>query len=81
MLVMGAARMTNPVLGTIDGDVVRLNQPTSLPAGCRVEMQIQPLKREERARAKVGQTTGSDFRVPDEALAPLTADELREWGL
>ena len=73
--------MINPILGTIDGDVVRLDEPTSLPAGCRVEVQIQLVQPSNRRRAKVGETTGPGFQVPDEALAPLTADELREWGL
>ncbi|HUG70787.1 MAG TPA: hypothetical protein VMM76_23765, partial [Pirellulaceae bacterium] len=69
------------ILGTIDGNVLRLDEPTSLPAGCRVEVQIQPLEQSKRTRAKVGETTGPSFQVPDEAWAPLTADELREWGL
>ena len=73
--------MTNQILGTIDGNVVHLDKPTSLPAGCRVELKIQPLEQSKRPRAKVGETTGPAFRVPDEALKPLTADELREWGL
>ena len=81
MLVMGETNVTNPIFGTIDGNVVTLDVPTSLPAGCRVEIQIQPLKQSKRTRAKVGETTGPGFHVPDEALAPLTADELREWGL
>lgn len=73
--------MTNTILGTIDGDVVRLDHPTSLPAGSRVELRIQPLEASKRTRAKVGETTGPAFRVPDDALRPLTAEELREWGL
>ena len=73
--------MTNSVLGTIDGDIVRLDKPPSLPSGCRVELTIQPLDSSKRSRAKVGETIGPAIEVPDEALAPLTDDELREWGL
>lgn len=80
-ILMGGLDVIDPILGTIDGNVVRLDEPTSLPAGCRVEVQIQPLKPSTRRRAKVGETTGPGFQVSDEALAPLTSDELREWGL
>ena len=73
--------MADSVLGTIDGDVVRLDTRPSLPSGCRVELTIQPLDTSKRVRAKVGETTGPVFRVPDEALAPLFDHELREWGL
>lgn len=32
-------------------------------------------------RPKVGELRGTPFSIPDEAFAPLTADELQEWGL
>ena len=73
--------MPNSVFGAIDGDIVRLDKRPPLPSGCRVELTIQPLDTSQRFRAKVGQTTGPAFQVPDEALAPLSDDELREWGL
>lgn len=73
--------MSNSVLGTIDGDIIRLDQRPSLPSGCRVTLMIQPLDSSKRTRAMAGETTGPEFRVPDEALAPLTDSELREWGL
>jgi len=73
--------MTNSVLGTIDGNIVRLDKRPPLPSGCRVELTIEPLDSLKRRRAKVGQTTGPVFQVPDDAFAPLTDDELREWGL
>lgn len=73
--------MTNIVLGTIDGDIVRLDKRPPLPSGCRVELTIQPLDSPKRRRAKVGETTGPAIQIPDEALVPLTNDELREWGL
>ena len=73
--------MTNHALGTIEGDIVRLDNPTSLPAGSRVKVTIQPLEAPTRKRPRVGEMIGPAFHVPDEALAPLSADELREWGL
>ncbi len=35
----------------------------------------------EKKRPKVGRTLGPQFDVPDEALAPLTKKELKDWGL
>lgn len=35
----------------------------------------------EKKRPKVGRTLGPKFAIPDAALAPLTDDELRDWGL
>lgn len=32
-------------------------------------------------RPKVGELRGVPFQIPDEALAPLADDELKEWGL
>lgn len=32
-------------------------------------------------RPKVGQLRGALFSIPDQAFAPLTTDELKEWGL
>ena len=34
-----------------------------------------------RRRPKVGELRGTPFPIPDEAFAPLTDDELKEWGL
>jgi prevent-host-death family protein len=35
----------------------------------------------ECLRPKVGETLGPRLIVPDEALRPLTTEELKEWGL
>ena len=35
----------------------------------------------DRGRPKVGQLRGAPFHVPDAAFAPLSDDELKEWGL
>ncbi len=72
--------MVNSVLGTIEANLVRLDSPPPLPSEYRVESTIQPLDSSRIPRAKAGETTGPAFRVPDEALTPLTEDELREWG-
>ena len=32
-------------------------------------------------RPKVGELRSAPFSIPDEAFAPLTPDELKEWGL
>ena len=32
-------------------------------------------------RPKVGETLDPPFVIPDSAFAPLTDDELKEWGL
>ena len=32
-------------------------------------------------RPKVGETIDSPFEIPDSAFAPLTDEELKEWGL
>ena len=34
-----------------------------------------------RRRPKVGELRGAPFQIPDAAFAPLTDDELKEWGL
>jgi len=73
--------MMTHTIGTIHGDVVRLDRPLTLPPGCRVELTIRTIEAANRGRPKVGQTTGPAFHVPAEALKPLTDLELREWGL
>ena len=35
----------------------------------------------DRRRPKVGELRGAPFQIPDSAFAPLTDDELKEWGL
>ena len=35
----------------------------------------------DRRRPKVGVLRGAPFQIPVEAFAPLTDDELKEWGL
>lgn len=36
---------------------------------------------EKRPRPKVGEILGEAFEFPESAFAPLTEEELKEWGL
>ncbi len=40
---------------------------------------VKPPKK--RPRPKVGETLDPPFKIPDSAFAPLTDEELKEWGL
>ena len=43
---------------------------------------LVPMKSEEsKPRPKVGETLDPPFPIPDSAFAPLTEEELKEWGL
>ena len=43
---------------------------------------IIPLERSAKPpRPKVGETMDAPFHIPDSAFAPLTDEELKEWGL
>lgn len=43
---------------------------------------LSPLQRPDRGvRPRVGRLITAPFRVPREALAPLTDRELKDWGL
>jgi lysozyme family protein len=73
--------MPDRVLGTIDGDTVRLDEALPIPAGARVELTVRPVAVPKGRRPQVGEMTGPGFTVPDEALDALTDEELEEWGL
>jgi antitoxin (DNA-binding transcriptional repressor) of toxin-antitoxin stability system len=50
--------------------------------GKRPIARLSPLRRPDRlARPKVGCMVTEPFHVPPEAWAPLSDDELKEWGL
>lgn len=50
--------------------------------GKRPVARLSPLRQPEHsARAKVGRMITAPFRVPLEALAPLTDKQLKDWGL
>lgn len=40
---------------------------------------MKPVK--QKPRPKVGETIDPPFVIPDAAFAPLTDEELKEWGL
>ena len=42
---------------------------------------IIPTSASQPVRPKVGQRTSPRFAVPDYAFAPLSEDELKDWGL
>lgn len=43
---------------------------------------LVPIKAEAaKPRPKVGETLDPPFPIPDSAFAPLTDEELKEWGL
>ena len=54
-----------------DSKVVARLSPAEVPA--------KPLAK--TPRPKVGEILGPPFSFPDSAFAPLTDEELREWGL
>jgi len=41
---------------------------------------IVPSTTGQPSRPKVGQPTSPRFAIPEDAFAPLTDDELKEWG-
>jgi antitoxin (DNA-binding transcriptional repressor) of toxin-antitoxin stability system len=50
--------------------------------GKRPVARLSPLHRTDRpARPKVGRLITRPFHIPAEALAPLTNQELKDWGL
>jgi prevent-host-death family protein len=46
-----------------------------------VAMLVPVKKPKKKLRPQVGETIGPPFTVPDSAFAPLTEEELKEWGL
>ncbi len=43
---------------------------------------LVPLKKNQlKARPKVGETLDPPWEIPDSVFAPLTKEELKEWGL
>ncbi len=46
-----------------------------------VAMLVPVKKAKLKPRPKVGETLGPSFEVSDSAFAPLTDEELKEWGL
>ncbi len=50
--------------------------------GKKAVAMLTPLKPEpKRPRPKVGDIKGEPFEFPDAAIAPLTDEELKQWGL
>jgi antitoxin (DNA-binding transcriptional repressor) of toxin-antitoxin stability system len=54
----------------------------TIARGRRAVAMLVPVKAaRSRARPKVGRIKGAPFDFPAAAFAPLTVDELKEWGL
>ena len=54
----------------------------SIARGKTVVAMLVPVPSAPRkARPKVGRIKGKPFRFPTSAFAPLTSEELKEWGL
>jgi hypothetical protein len=45
------------------------------------EENLVPSTPNRPSRPKVGQSTSPRFTIPEDAFAPLTNDELKEWGV
>ena len=46
-----------------------------------VAMLVPMKKPKQKPRPKVGETLDPKWEIPDSAFAPLTDEELKEWGL
>jgi hypothetical protein len=68
-------RLTAAELSEVErlAKAVRADKETGLP-------HARPA-RPSGTRPKVGETIDPPFHVPDSAFAPLTAEELKTWGL
>ena len=49
--------------------------------GNKAVVRLMPLQSLAKPRPKVGEMLDAPCHVPNEALAPLTAEELKGWGL
>ena len=68
------------------GDDIHIHLPDEF-RGHRLEVLVVPLDNDvdtlavPSTRPKVGTITSSSLSCSSDAFAPLTADELRDWGL
>lgn len=60
---------------------VELGEQVIICRGKQPVAKIVPSSTIRPMRPKVGQLTSPRFSVPDGAFRPLSADELKEWGL
>lgn len=50
--------------------------------GTKAVAMLVPVKKpRQKPRPKVGETLDPPWELPDSAFAPLTSEELRDWGL
>lgn len=60
---------------------VRRGETVVIARGRKPLAKLVPYEDTERPRPKVGEVIDAPMKVPDEALRPLDAAELRAWGL
>ena len=61
---------------------VEKGEEIRIARGKKVVARLVPAEPEARPpRPKVGETLDPPFSFPDSAFAPLTEEELKEWGL
>jgi prevent-host-death family protein len=60
---------------------VERGQEVVIRRGAREVAKLVPIGRQERARPPVGTHTSPPVTVSDDAFAPLTDEQLEEWGV
>jgi len=61
---------------------VELGKEYIIARGKKAVAKLVPVKPvRQKSRPKVGDIEGKPFVFPDSAFAPLTPEELKEWGL
>jgi len=60
---------------------VELGEEVIVCRGKHPVAKIVPSTPNRPSRPKVGQPTSPRFAIPEDAFAPLTNDELKEWGV
>ncbi|MFZ4763879.1 MAG: type II toxin-antitoxin system Phd/YefM family antitoxin [Roseimicrobium sp.] len=61
---------------------VEMGQEFIIARGKMAVAMLVPMKKPNEApRPKVGETLDPPWEIPDSVFAPLTEEELKEWGL
>ena len=60
---------------------VQLGEEVTVCRGNQPVAKLVPADSARMARPKVGIPTSSRFAIPEDAFAPLTDGELKDWGL
>ncbi len=62
-------------------EVEKGNEYTIARGKTPVAMLVPVKAAKKKPRPKVGETLDPPFQIPDSAFAPMTDEELKEWGL